>query len=234
MRVPGFRVKKKQKITANPHCPVSGCKTTKPHAQDPLVKALLQAFGTPETMTHWTLAAMVDLRDSICRDLLEKKIFAWFTRLRQPEELYIRTLHNLFIATEKQLHHSLSGEIPNSYSLLYEDVNKVIFEGRGMLFTEQQGLNPAVTFKAKDVLNDGAHVSYSAFLTCIGFVRHPEYQRPPQVYIDHMNKYCAYLKYMHDMFKGGKDKNDVLEGIKTLHKPASYWTKAAGGAANTP
>jgi hypothetical protein len=209
----------------NPHCPVPGCQTRKPHADDRIVKALIETFGTPEKMTHWTLAAMVDLRDSIIRDIQDKKIFAWFTRLRQVEELYIRTLYNLFVANEKQLHHSLSGEMPNSYALFYEDVNRVVFGERGRLLADQPDLIAGTTFKAKDVLNDGAHASYSAFLTCIGLVRNPEHQPKPGLYEGHIQKYCTYLNYMHEMFQAGKDKKDVLSGVINLHRPASYWGK---------
>jgi len=38
---------------------------------------------------------MAELSQSICRDLAEKKIFAWISRLRPPEEIYIRTLYAL-------------------------------------------------------------------------------------------------------------------------------------------
>src|SRR5437868_4344294 len=75
----------------NPHCPVIGCRTTAPHIDDPTVKALMIAFAPPAEMTEWTLAAMAELSQSICRDLENKKVFAFHTRIRQPEELYIRT-----------------------------------------------------------------------------------------------------------------------------------------------
>src|SRR5439155_18471630 len=112
----------------NPHCPVSGCKTAKPHANDPVVKGLILEFAPPEKMTMWALAAIVELRESVCRDLKDKKVFAFMTRLRQPEELYIRVLYALFIATEKELHHILSGEMPNGFFGLYPQVNDLVFE----------------------------------------------------------------------------------------------------------
>ena len=80
---------------------------------------------------------MAELRESICRDLTENKIFAWYSRLRLPEELYIRTLYALFIATDKELIHILSGATPNGLSPLYSKVNEVVFEGRGLLQVSQ-------------------------------------------------------------------------------------------------
>ncbi len=117
----------------NPHCPVRGCETKKPHADDPIVQGLIREFAPPEKMTIWALNAMVELRESICRDLTEKKVFAWYSRLRQPEEMYIRTLYAIFIATDGDLPHILSGDRPNGLSPLYTEVNKVVFEDRGLL-----------------------------------------------------------------------------------------------------
>jgi len=84
----------------NLNCPVSGCRTAAPHLDDPTVKALMSAFAPPSEMTMWTLAAMAELAQSIYRDLEGKQVFAFHTRIRQPEELYIRTLYTLFVATE--------------------------------------------------------------------------------------------------------------------------------------
>lgn len=208
----------------NPHCPVRGCRTTKPHADDPVVKALILAFAPPDLMTLWVRAAMGELRESICRDLAAKKVFAWHSRLRQPEELYIRTLYALFVASEAELHHILSGDMPNGLSRLYEGVNKLVFEGRGLLQVSLPA-SGAETFKPVDTLNDGAHASFRAFLTCIGFARNPGHLPSPEKYCDHLAKYCAYLDYMHGMFKAGRQKADVLAGLQNMHRPASHWEK---------
>ncbi|MGB8768499.1 MAG: hypothetical protein WCC92_02720 [Candidatus Korobacteraceae bacterium] len=214
------------KLKANPHCPVQGCKTVKPHADDPAVKGLIQLFASPEQMTFWVLHGMAELRDSIVRDMKEKKLLAWITRLRQPEELYIRTLYALFIASERELHHILSGEMPISLSTLYRKVNQTVFEGRGLLQAEQPGLNYGF-FKPMDTLNDGAHVSFTAFVTCMGLARNPEFlpAEYPDLISKHLTTYCKYLKYMHDMFKARKSKQDVLTGVINLHRPAGHWNK---------
>lgn len=215
---------KKTKI--NPHCPIPGCKTTQPHQDDAIVKGLIAEFGPPDKLAGWVLAAMAELRESITRDLADKRIFAWLTRLRQPEELYVRALYLLFVATEREKHHILSGEMPNGFSRLYEEVNQQVFEGRGLLQTEHLGLTFG-SFTPFDTLNDGAHVSFRSFLTCIGLIKHPEYLGSDftERYLRHLNTYCNYLNYIHEMFKGGKTKEAVLGGVKNLHKPASYWAE---------
>jgi hypothetical protein len=185
---------------------------------------LIQQFADPVNMTFWVLAGMAELRDSIVRDMKEGQVFAWFTRLRQPEELYVRTLYALLIADERELHHILSGDMPNGLSGMYEKVNEVVFEGRGRLKTEQPGLQFGA-FTAMDTLNDGAHVSFAGFTTCMSIVQHPEYIAPDFIeqYHKHLTRYCDYLKYMHGMFQAGKPQHHVLEGVRSLHKPASHW-----------
>jgi hypothetical protein len=210
-------------MSANPHCPVNGCRATKPHADDPIVKGVIAEFAPPDKMTIWVHVAMAELRESICKDLSENRIFAWHTRLRQPEELYIRTLYALFIATERELHHILSGEMPNGLSQLYERVNKVIFQDKGPLKKTLPGLNEG-TFKPIDTLNDGAHTSFRAFTTCIGLARNRQYLPSPEKYREHLSRYCAYLEYMHGMFKAGKDKEDILVAVRKLHGSASNRT----------
>jgi hypothetical protein len=215
---------KKTKI--NPNCPVPGCRASKPHADDPIVKALIMQFADPEKMTLWTRVAMGELTESICRDREENKIFAWYSRLRLPEELYIRTLYALFVASEKELHHVLSGALPNGLTDLYTKVNKIIFDDKGRMHVSQPGLTHG-TFKPMDILHSGAHGSFHAFLTCIGLSRNPENLPSPQKHREHLQKYCAYLEYMHGMFKQGKEKKHVLAGLKNLHRPAGEVAKGA-------
>jgi hypothetical protein len=211
-----------KKEQPNLHCPVAGCRTKQPHLDDPIVQGLMREFAPAEKMTRWTLAAMLELRDSICRDLRENKLFAFHTRIRQPEEIYIRTLYTLFVATEPELPHILSGATPNGMAGLYREVNRVVFEGRGLLLEKRAGRQGG-TFAPIDTLHDGAHASYRSFLTCIGWSLSPQDVPKPEVYCKHLDTYCGYLNYMNGMFKAGKEKEHVLVGVKRMHRPASYW-----------
>lgn len=144
--------------------------------------------------------------------------------MRQVEELYVKTLYALFVATPAELPHILSGELPNSFAPLYDAVNATVFEGRGLLRESQPGLTSG-TFTPMETLHDGAHASFKAMLTCIGLVRNPEYSASPGKHAQHVARYCDYLNYMHGAFKAGKQKHEVLEGLKNLHRPASHWVK---------
>jgi hypothetical protein len=169
-------------------------------------------------MAHWTLAAMVELRDSICRDLAEKKYLAWFTRSRQPEELYFRTLYAIFIADPAELNHILSGDMPNGFAHYYRGVNKLILQDRGRLDLEQPGLY-SDTFKPMDTLNDAAHASFGGLATATTFYRDPSKVPSVEVWCKHLNTYCAYLNHMYELFKAGRDKSIVLAALKNMHTP---------------
>jgi len=108
---------------------------------------------------------------------------------------------------------------------MYNKVNNIVFEGRGLLLVEQPGLGSGTSFSPIDTLNDGAHVSFPAFLTCMGLIKNPQFlpQSFQRRYFQHVTTYCNYLDYMHGMFEAVKSKADVLAGVKHLHKPASYW-----------
>jgi hypothetical protein len=228
---------KKNNKKPNPHCPVPGCQSKTPHVADPLVKELVDRFAAPDKMTRWVLAAMAELRDSICRDLAENKLFAWSSRLRQPEELYIRTLYVLFIATDDEVPHILSGDMPNSFSTLYAQVNKIIFEGRGEVLDKKQSLNMDPT-SLIDHLNDGAHVAFPALQICVTLAQKPEDMKDVGKYYKHLDSICTKLNYMRGMFEGGKEKKHILAGVMNLHRPASYWNQkskeAREGAAGAP
>jgi hypothetical protein len=108
---------------------------------------------------------------------------------------------------------------------MYKKVNEVVFEDRGSLLLEQPGLKDEAFFAPIDILNNGAHVSFPAFLTCMGLIKNPQHLPANYVekYFQHLTTYCNYLQYMHGMFNAGKSKADVLAGVRNLHKPASYW-----------
>lgn len=207
----------------NTHCPIRGCEAARPHADDPLLKELILECSSPERLTHWALTVMTELRESMCDDLRRKRIFAWHLRMRQPKELYVRTLYAVLLAGETELHHVLSGALPNSLAFFYPDVNRVIFENRGLLLSEQGGYD-GTTFRPSDGVNESAHVSLRSLMTCIGAIHNPHRIPSPEKYRTHLASYCDSLDYMRRSFKAGKTKSDVLAGVIGLHKSAPLFT----------
>jgi hypothetical protein len=217
----------------NPFCPVPGCKTTKPHTDDPIVAEMMHEFSQPEKLAHWSLGAIVDLRDSIIADMQANRVFAWQTRLRQVEEIYIRALYALFVAKDDELPHIFSGAVPNSVTELYRKVNPLVFEGRGEWEVKKPGESFG-EFTALEMLHSSGHASFGAILTAISFIRNPDTSPRTEGYVKHMETYCGRLNYMHNMFKGGKSKEDVLGGMISMHRPASYWQDQAQQAQQQP
>jgi hypothetical protein len=180
-------MKKKRKNPPNSHCPVPGCRTKAPHTDDNLVKGLqlmtVSSVGYGN-LTEWARDVMIELRDSITRDLDARQYAGYFFRLRQVEELYFRVLYLIFIAKPEEIPHLLSGEPPNGLSSMYEKVNEVVMEGRGALQKKHAGLNYG-EFTAMGMLNSGAHMSFLGLLTWQAIPQHPEYLTPERMQAGH-------------------------------------------------
>jgi hypothetical protein len=108
-----------------------GCETKVPHLADPIITTLFDRFAQAGKGLRWVLIGMQELRDSFRDDVERQRFFAWFTRMRQVEELYCRTLYLFLVATDAEIPHILSGDPPNSFSGIYRRVNAEILEGRG-------------------------------------------------------------------------------------------------------
>lgn len=133
--------RKKKGMKVNPHCPVPGCRTNKPHMSESVVQGIDRLFSDPARLTGWFKAALADLGESMQRDLQEKRFFGYLTRWRQPEELYYRALYVLFLAKPDEIPHIFSGETPNSFSVVYRAVNRDILADRAILESPQPGFS---------------------------------------------------------------------------------------------
>jgi len=222
---------KKKQPKLNPHCPVAGCKTPTSHTDNPTVKGLVHNFSDPAKVALWTSAALAEIGNSMGADLAAERNFSLLTRSRQPEELYIRALYTIFIARPEELAHIMSDALPNSFRNMYRKVNKLVFEGRGLLEVSEPGLKHG-SFTPMDTINRGAHVSFSTMMMVIGFAQYPEYIEPYTSgrYFSHISVYCCYLNYLKEMFEGGKDKAAALSGLINMHRPKSFWEARAKAA----
>lgn len=93
-----------------------------------------------DRLSRPTLSDGRTLRTGSAADLAAGRNFALITRSRQQEELYNRALYALFTATPEEVAHIMSDWTPNSFSLMYRAVNKLVFEGRGILEVPQPDL----------------------------------------------------------------------------------------------
>jgi hypothetical protein len=161
--------------TTTSACPVPRCGTKTPHTNDVTVQAFMRQ--SPAEVIDWTKRCIVELIQSVIDDVNNRRMFAYLTRWRDPEELYTRVLYAMFVAPADHLPHIFSGEMPNGFAAMWRKVNEIVFEGNGTLFNEQVGLDGTV-FTPMDTLNQGAHNSFSTMLTTISVVRGKLLPRP--------------------------------------------------------
>lgn len=123
----------------NVHCPVRGCDTDQPHTDDILIRMLVSRFGAPDKCLSWVHASLCEIIDSMIDDHRNNRHLGWYSRLRQVEELYFRTLYIVFLATDDEVPHILSGAPPNSFSFVYGRVNEEILMNQGILLDTMPG-----------------------------------------------------------------------------------------------
>lgn len=207
----------KKKPKKNPHCPVPGCRTKKPHLSNSTVAGLHKQLAEPSALAEWVKCCITELINSIIGDINSGRFFAYLTRWRQPEELYHRTLYILFVADPADIPHIVSGELPNSFSAMWKAVNTTVFKGKGILDKPQAGLN-GEQFTAMDTLNNSAHASFATIVTCIEFAKKPEFRTPiVEKHLEYMKMLCNHLDEIEKSFKAGKSKADVLAAFQQSH-----------------
>lgn len=167
-------------------------------------------------MTAFARTGMSQLLISMEQDWSRKLQFAWFCRIRQTEELLYKTLYAIFFASEKELHHMLSGDLPNSLVPYYTKVNDVLYGGRGKLTEKLPGLpKDSVLNTALEVLHSGAHTAFSALLTGYAFATKPDLHP----YVDKLHQKVHTnvdrLDWLHRLFLKGLSKQQVLDKFRT-------------------
>lgn len=197
-----------------PRCPVNGCETKRPHNDDPLTKMLVQKFSEPGRWLGWVRDSLGEFRDSMIDDRRRSRVLGWYTRIRQVEELYFRTLYILFLAADEEIPHILSGEPPNSFNSIYQKVNDEILLGVGNLSDGRYTLLYG-QFTPMELINSGAHVDFRTMLLnaqkSLHFVDIESYLRHVHVYINRIEE-------MRKLFEAGKDKLTVQKRIAKSHK----------------
>jgi hypothetical protein len=210
-----------KKPKKNPNCPVQGCKTKQPHLSSSTTAGIHHAFSKPEQLAEWVKMCLVELVRSVTADAEANRFFAYLTRWRQPEELYHRALYVLFIADKAEIPHIASGELPNSFSAMWKEVNRIVYDGKGTLDRKQMGLN-GEEFTAMNLLNDSAHASFATIVTTIDVSKNRDRWRPIiDNHITYWKLLCVNLDRVEKGFKAGKSSAEVLAEFKQLRKLAS-------------
>jgi hypothetical protein len=222
---------KRQSTT--PACPVLGCKAKISHESNSTVRACMRL--SPAELINWTKRSIVEIIQSVIDDVNRGRIFAYLTRWRGPEELYIRALFAVFVAPADHLPHIFSGDLPNGFAAMWRKVDEGVFEGKGTLFEKQVGLN-GDTFTPMDALNQNAHNSFSTMLTTIGIARAKPEEWHPHVkkHIEHWEKQVEYLNHIELLFRAGREKGDILQATRNMHRSIKQWQDITRQEPNHP
>jgi hypothetical protein len=207
-----------KKAKSKQHCPVPGCKVNQPHQNDSALRKLIADFESPDKLLLLVGSAIAEIRDSVVQDIQESRLYAWYSRQRQPDELYVRALYLLFCAPDDHVPHILSGCVPNSFSPLYKEVNRVIFRGRGTLLTKRQGPT-GVEFTVMENIHSAAHISFPVLRMCEDVSQSGQTPSIATAYIKHLDTLRERLNYMCGMFANGRTKDDVKLGLINQHRP---------------
>ncbi len=200
------------------HCSVSRCDTKQPHTDDPIVQVLMHL--TPEELTDLVRAGMAELLESFKSDARNNRTFAWMTRLRQADELYMRTVYVLLLAADEEIPRVLSGETPNGFDFIYAAVNKAVLDGRGELKETKPGLKFG-SFTPMKTIHGATHVSFQTLLNWKTSREQPTdaVQAFPPKYVEHVEKYRQYLEQVGRMLGKGVDKSTVRQVRRNMLTP---------------
>lgn len=200
-----------------PAFPVAGCKTKQPHLSNLTTAGLHHAFSDPERCAQWTKHCIVELIQSVIADVKEGRFFAYLTRWRQPDEMYYRALYLLFVADKNAIPHVVSGELPNSFSVMQKAVNHTVFGGKRALDKPLSGLS-GEQFTVFDTLNNSAHASFATIVSCIEFAKKPEFRTPIiEKHLEYWKTLCNNLDQAERMFRDGKKREEVIVEFRKLH-----------------
>lgn len=182
----------------------------------------MELFGKPEKIAEWTRNAIADLALSLRADSQNGRTFAYFTRIRQPEELYYRALYALVVAPAEHLTHIVSGDPPNTLKAIVVEVDNEILGGRNLF--ESVRVDPSgAQFTVLKTLNQAGHASFAAMLTAFHFGRDSNlFGGIASKYELHLTTLCKNLEYIEGLYKAGRTRGDVLIAIRNLHNPKSY------------
>lgn len=201
----------------NPHCPVPHCKGRTAHEDNPTVVRLVAMWKEPALLAVYAFTGLSSLKDSIERDIEKDDVIAWLTRSRQIEELYVRSIYALFIATEDEIPHFFSEERPNSLAYIYKQVNEIAFAGKGRLhITSDDPDLKGVT--VLDLFNQTAHLSFASLLLAGEFYKHPERTGSAAAFAEGAKMYSYFLQKITNDFTIGKTRDEILRELRSAYE----------------
>jgi hypothetical protein len=198
-------------------CPVKRCQASQPHESDPVVWALTRT--SPQEIIVLVRDALEEIRKSLRDDASGARIFAWVTRIRHVEELYMRCVYVLLLAPDEEVPHIFSGDTPNGFDFIYQQFNKQVLDGKGIVNETKPGLTFG-NFTPMKTAHNAAHASFQTLFTWKLSKIFPQgLDDLSALYINHIETYRRYLHHCEQLFAAGRDKGIVLQALRNMHSP---------------
>jgi hypothetical protein len=194
-------------------CPVPNCKGD--HFKGGAPTAIL---NTPA----WALvrdyaALLLELGASMRDDASSNRKGAFISRLRDSEECYFKGLWVGLIATPEEVVHDASGANPRkTLAKLEEIVAKTVFNEDTTL--SKNLADPGEPgFKAMDILNTSTHLT-AMFLIYRSELLDADAANMYARGLRRIQTQTAHLNYSSDELKAGRDRKDIIDGLRKLRK----------------
>jgi hypothetical protein len=196
------------------NCPVPDC------GQDHFTKdGVLKVIHGIELwkLVHDYMALMVEIGMSMQSDATENRKGAFITRLRDYKECDFKGLWIGLMATPEEIVHDASGERPWwMLAKLEKLVSETVFNEKTVLSAPLISPSSA-KFKAMDILNTSTHLT-ALFLLHRSQLSDIDAKSMYKKVLKSVQMEAAHLRYVSEALEHGKDKHDVICGIRSMRQ----------------
>jgi hypothetical protein len=193
-------------------CPECG----KDHFTDDGILKVIHGLERWKLVYDYT-ALILEMSASMHNDAADNRKGAFITRLRDCEECYFKGLWVGLMATAEEIVHDASGERPwVSLATLEKKVSKVVFD-EDTLLSRNLGDPSMPEFKAMNILNTSTHLS-ALFLLHRSQLSIEQAKNMYERVLESVHAKAVHLKYVYEALQAGKDRNDIVQGIRSMRK----------------
>jgi hypothetical protein len=163
------------------------------------------------------MAVMLEIRVSMQNDAVDNRKGAFITRLRDCKECYFKGLWVGLMATPEEIVHDASGERPRfMLAELAKRVSKTVFDEDSKL--SENLADPGKTkLTPLNILNTSTHLT-ALFLLFRRQLSDEEAKSMYDKVLKNVKMEAAHLEYVFEALKAGKDRKDIIDGIRNMRK----------------
>jgi hypothetical protein len=163
------------------------------------------------------MAMMLEIGLSMRNDADNNRKGAFITRFRHYKECYFKGLWVGLMATPEEIVHDASAERPwFMLAELAKNVSKTIFD-EGSKLSENLADPGKTIFTPLKVLNSSTHLT-ALFLLFRSQLSDADAKSMYVRCLKDVEMEAAHLKYVFEALKAGKDRKDIIDGIRNMRK----------------